>query len=105
MSFFIYFWNNVDITNVKVSKYIDGTPKIDKWKEEKVTHVIDEDTKAMSKNWKKTYEKELWRVISEGLSEDMFDDNGNIDPNILKIVNIKICAFRAGWRAVTENED
>ena len=102
MGFFNNMGNEIDITNVKVSKYIEGTPKMDKWKKEKVDPVIDEDTKAMSKNWKKTYEKELWRVISEGLSEDMFDDKGVIDPNVLKIVNIRLHAFRAGWRAATD---
>ena len=102
MSFFNNIGNNIDIANVKVSKYIEGTPKMDKWKKEKVDPVIDEDTEEMSKNWKKTYEKDLWRVISEGLSEDMFDDKGNIDPNVLKIVNIRLHAFRAGWRAATD---
>ena len=102
MSFFNNIGNNIDITNVKVSKYIEGTPKMDKWKKEKVDPVIDEDTEEMSKNWKKTYEKELWRVISEGLSEDMFDDKGDIDPNVLKIVNIRLHAFREGWRAATD---
>ena len=102
MGFFNNMGNEIDITNVKVSKYIEGTPKMDKWKKEKVIPVIDEDTKAMSKNWKKTYEKGLWRVISEGLSEDMFDDRGDIDPNVLKIVNIRLRAFREGWRAATE---
>ena len=102
MGFFNNMGNEIDITNVKVSKYIEGTPKMDKWKKEKVTPVIDEDTKSMSKNWKKTYEKGLWRVISEGLSEDMFDDRGDIDPNVLKIVNIRLRAFREGWRAATE---
>ena len=102
MGFFNNMGNGIDITNVKVSKYIEGTPKMDKWKKEKVDPVIDEDTKTMSKNWKKTYEKELWRVISEGLSEDMFDDKGDIDPNVLKIVNIRLRAFREGWRAATD---
>ena len=102
MSFFNNMGNNIDITNVKVSKYIEGTPKMDKWKKEKVDPVIDEDTEEMSKNWKKTYEKELWRVISEGLSEDMFDDKGDVDPNVLKIVNIRLRAFRKGWRAATD---
>ena len=102
MGFFNNMGNGIDITNVKVSKYIEGTPKMDKWKKEKVDPVIDEDTKTMSKNWKKTYEKELWRVISEGLSEDMFDDKGDIDPNVLKIVNIRLHAFREGWRAATD---
>ena len=104
MGFFNNMGNNIDITNAKVSKYISGTPKIDKWKEEKVIPVFDEVTEKMGKKWKGIYKNEMWRVISEGLTEDMFDDNGNIDPNILKIVNIKIRAFRAGWRAVTENE-
>lgn len=102
MGFFNNMGNEIDITNVKVSKYIEGTPKMDRWKKEKVAPVIDEDTKAMSKNWKKAYEKGLWHVISEGLSEDMFDDRGNIDPNVLKIVNIRLRAFREGWRAATE---
>ena len=102
MGFFNNMGNEIDITNVKVSKYIEGTPKMDRWKKEKVDPVIAEDTKAMSKNWKKTYEKGLWRVISEGLSEDMFDDRGDIDPNVLKIVNIRLRAFREGWRAATE---
>ena len=102
MSFFNNMGNGIDITNVKVSKYIEGTPKMDKWKKEKVDPVIDEDTEEMSKNWKKTYEKELWRVISEGLSEDMFDDKGDVDPNVLKIVNIRLRAFREGWRAATD---
>ena len=102
MGFFNNVGNNIDIANVKVSKYIEGTPKMDKWKKEKVDPVIDEDTEEMSKNWKKTYEKDLWRVISEGLSEDMFDDKGDIDPNVLKIVNIRLHAFRAGWRAATD---
>ena len=102
MGFFNNMGNEIDITNVKVSKYIEGTPKMKKWKKERVTPVIDEDTKVMSKNWKKTYEKELWRVISEGLSEDMFDDKGDVDPNVLKIVNIRLHAFRAGWRAATD---
>lgn len=96
--------NNIDITNAKVSKYINGTPKIDKWKKEKVDPVFDMVTKNMDKKWQDIYKKEIWGVISEGLTEDMFDDNGNIDPNILKIVNIKIRAFRAGWRATTEND-
>lgn len=104
MSFFNNMGNDIDITNVKVSKYINGTPKIDKWKKEKVDPVLDMDTKNMGKKWQDIYKKELWRVISEGLTEDMFDDNGNIDPNILKIVNIKLCAFRAGWRVSTEND-
>ena len=102
MGFFNNMGNEIDITNVKVSKYIEGTPKMDKWKKERVDPVIDEDTEEMSKNWKKTYEKGLWRVISEGLSEDMFDDRGDIDPNVLKIVNIRLRAFREGWRAATE---
>ena len=102
MSFFNNMGNEIDITNVKVSKYIEGTPKMDKWKKENVTPVIDEDTKAMSKNWKKAYEKGLWHVISEGLSEDMFDNRGDIDPNVLKIVNIRLRAFREGWRAATD---
>lgn len=102
MGFFNNMGNNIDITNVKVSKYIEGTPKMKKWKKEKVDPVIAEDTETMSKNWKKTYEKGLWRVISEGLSEDMFDDKGDIDPNVLKIVNIRLCAFREGWRAATD---
>ena len=102
MGFFNNMGNEIDITNVKVSKYIEGTPKMKKWKKEKVDPIIDEDTKVMSKNWKKTYEKELWRVISEGLSEDMFDDKGDVDPNVLKIVNIRLHAFRAGWRAATD---
>ena len=104
MSFFNNMGNNIDITNVKVSKYINGTPKIDKWKKEKVDPVFDSVTEKMGKKWKDIYKNEMWRVISEGLTEDMFDDNGNIDPNILKIVNIKIRAFRAGWRSVTEND-
>ena len=102
MSFFNNMGNNIDITNVKVSKYIEGTPKIDKWKEEKVDPVIDKDVEIMSEKWKKIYKKELWRVISEGLSEDMFDDKGDIDPNVLKIVNIRLFAFRQGWRAATD---
>ena len=102
MGFFNNMGNEIDITNVKVSKYIEGTPKMDRWKKEKVAPVIDEDTKAMSKNWKKAYEKGLWHVISEGLSEDMFDNRGDIDPNVLKIVNIRLRAFREGWRAATE---
>ena len=102
MGFFNNMGNEIDITNVKVSKYIEGTPKMDRWKKEKVTPVIDEDTKAMSKNWKKAYEKGLWHVISEGLSEDMFDDRGDIDSNVLKIVNIRLRAFREGWRAATD---
>ena len=102
MGFFNNMGNGIDITNVKVSKYIEGTPKMKKWKKKKVDPVIDEDTEEMSKNWKKTYEKELWRVISEGLSEDMFDDKGVIDPNVLKIVNIRLHAFREGWRAATD---
>ena len=102
MGFFNNMGNEIDITNVKVSKYIEGTPKMDRWKKEKVAPVIDEDTKAMSKNWKKTYEKGLWHVISEGLSEDMFDNRGDIDPNVLKIVNIRLRAFREGWRAATD---
>ena len=57
MSFFNNMGNNIDITNVKASKYIEGTPKMDKWKKERVTPVIDEDTKAMSKNWKKLMKK------------------------------------------------
>ena len=104
MGFFNNMGNDIDITNVKVSKYINGTPKIDKWKKEKVDPVLDMDTKNMGKKWQDIYKKELWRVISEGLTEDMFDDNGNIDPNILKIVNIKLCAFREGWAAATEND-
>ena len=103
MSFFNNMGNNVDITNVKVSKYIDGTPKIDKWKKEKVIPVINVDTEKMSKKWKDIYKKEIWCVVSEGLSEDMFDEYGNIDPNVLKIVNTKIRAFRAGWIAATDN--
>ena len=103
MGFYNNMGNNVDITNVKVSKYIDGTPKIDKWKKEKVIPVINVDTEKMGKKWKGIYKKEIWRVVSEGLSEDMFDEYGNIDPNVLKIVNIKIRAFRAGWIAVTDN--
>ena len=102
MGFFNNMGNEIDITNVKVSKYIEGTPKMDRWKKEKVAPVIDEDTKAMSKNWKKAYEKGLWHVISEGLSEDMFDNRGDIDPNVLKIVNIRLRAFREGWRAATD---
>ena len=102
MGFFNNMGNEIDITNVKVSKYIEGTPKIDKWKEEKVDPVIDKDVEIMSEKWKKIYKKELWRVISEGLSEDMFDDKGDIDPNVLKIVNIRLCAFREGWRAATD---
>lgn len=103
MGFFNNMGNNIDITNVKVSKYIGGTPKIDKWKKEKVIPVINVDTEKMSKKWKDIYKKEIWRAVSEGLSEDMFDEYGNIDPNVLKIVNIKICAFRAGWIAATDN--
>ena len=103
MSFFNNMGNNVDITNVKVSKYIDGTPKIDKWKKDQVDPVINVDTEKMGKKWKDIYKKEIWRVVSEGLSEDMFDEYGNIDPNVLKIVNIKIRAFRAGWIAATDN--
>ena len=102
MGFFNNMGNGIDIANVKVSKYIEGTPKMDKWKKEKVDPVIDKDTEEMRKNWKKTYEKELWRVISEGLSEDMFDDKGDVDPNVLKIVNIRLRAFREGWRAATD---
>ena len=102
MSFFNNMGNEIDIANVKVSKYIEGTPKMDRWKKEKVAPVIDVDTKAMSKNWKKAYEKGLWHVISEGLSENMFDDKGVIDPNVLKIVNIRLRALREGWRAATD---
>ena len=102
MGFFNNMGNGIDITNVKVSKYIEGTPKIDKWKEEKVDPVIDKDVEIMSEKWKKIYKKELWRVVSEGLSEDMFDDKGVIDPNVLKIVNIRLHAFREGWRAATD---
>lgn len=102
MGFFNNMGNGIDITNVKVSKYIEGTPKIDKWKEEKVDPVIDKDVEIMSEKWKKIYKKELWRVVSEGLTEDMFDDKGDIDPNVLKIVNIRLHAFREGWRAATD---
>ena len=104
MSFFNNMGNNIDITNVRVSKYLDGTPKMDKWKRKKADATIDSYAETMSEKWKDIYKREAWRVISKGLTEDMFDDNGNIDPNILKIVNIKINAFREGWRAVTENE-
>ena len=41
MSFFNNIRNDIDITNVKVSKYINGTPKIDKWKKEKVIPIFD----------------------------------------------------------------
>ena len=103
MGFFNNMGNGIDITNVKVSKYIEGTPKMKKWKKEKVDPVIDEDVEEMDDYWKKIYKKELWRVISEGLSEDMFDDKGDVDPNVLKIVNIRLRAFREGWRAATDN--
>ena len=102
MGFYNNMGNNIDITNVKVSKYIGGTPKIDKWKNEKFIPLVDSDTKKMSKYWKEIYKNEMWRVISEGLSEDMFDDKGDIDPNVLKIVNIRLRAFREGWRAATD---
>ena len=46
----------------------------------------------------------MWRVISAGLTEDMIDDNGCLDPNVLKIINIKINAFRAGWSAISKND-
>ena len=102
MSFFNNMGNNIDIANVKVSKYLDGTPKMDKWKRKKVDATIDEYAKTMSRKWKDIYKREAWRVISEGLSEDMFDDKGVIDPNVLKIVNIRLHAFREGWRAATD---
>lgn len=102
MSFFNNMGNNIDIANVKVSKYLDGTPKMDKWKRKKVDATIDEYAKTMSRKWKDIYKREAWRVISKGLTEDMFDDNGDIDPNVLKIVNIRLRAFRAGWRAATD---
>ena len=41
MGFFNNMGNGIDITNVKVSKYIEGTPKMDRWKKERVTPVID----------------------------------------------------------------
>lgn len=103
MGFFNNIGNEIDIANVKVSKYIEGTPKMKKWKREKVDPIIDDAASEMSDYWKKIYKKEIWDVISEGLSEDMFYDNGDLDPNVLKIVNIRLHAFRKGWRAVTEN--
>ena len=103
MSFFNNMGNNIDITNVKVSKYIDGTPKIDKWKRDQVDPIVDAATEEMDDYWKKIYKKELWRVVSEGLSEDMFDDECHLDSNVLKLVNMRAHAFRAGWRATTEN--
>ena len=81
-----------------------GTPKIDKWKKEKFIPLIDSDAEEMSKHWKKIYKNEMWRVISAGLTEDMIDDNGYLDPNVLKIINIKINAFRSGWRAISKND-
>ena len=39
MSFFNNMGNEIDIANVKVSKYLDGTPKIDKWKRKKSTRL------------------------------------------------------------------
>ena len=35
MGFFNNMGNGIDITNAKVSKYIEGTPKMDKWKKGK----------------------------------------------------------------------
>ena len=102
MSFFNNMGNEIDIANVKVSKYLDGTPKIDKWKRKKVDATIDEYAKTMSRKWKDIYKREAWRVVSKGLTEDMFDDKGDIDPNVLKIVNIRLRAFREGWRAATD---
>lgn len=49
MSFFNNMGNNIDIANVKVSKYLDGTPKMDKWKRKKVDATIDEYAKTMSR--------------------------------------------------------
>ena len=68
----------------------------------KVDATIDEYAKTMSRKWKNLYKREAWRVISKGLTEDMFDDKGVIDPNVLKIVNIRLHAFREGWRAATD---
>ena len=68
----------------------------------KVDATIDEYAKTMSRKWKNLYKREVWRVISKGLTEDMFDDKGVIDPNVLKIVNIRLHAFREGWRAATD---
>ena len=105
MSFFNNMGNNVDITNVKVSRYISGTPRIDKWKNEKFIPFVDAETVKMSKHWKEVYKNEMWRAISEGLTEDMIDDNGCLDPNVHKIINIKINAFRDGWIAATSDND
>ena len=99
MGFYNNMGNSIDIANVKVSKYINGTPKIDKWKKENFFPFIDDETQKMSKVWKEIYKDKLWRVISEGLTEDMIDDNGCLDPNIIPIINIKLNAFRNGWIA------
>ena len=48
MSFFNNMGNEIDIANVKVSKYLDGTPKIDKWKRKKVDATIDSYAETMS---------------------------------------------------------
>ena len=103
MSFFNNMGNNIDITNVKASKYIEGTPKMDKWKKDQVDPIVDTATKEMDDYWKNIYKKELWRVISEGLSEDMFDDECHLDSNVLKLVNMRAHAFREGWAAATDN--
>ena len=104
MSFFNNMGNNIDIANVKVSKYLDGTPKMDKWKKKKADATIDSYAETMSEKWKDIYKREAWRVISKGLTEDMFDNNGDIDPDILKILKIKLLAFNDGWDAVANND-
>ena len=104
MSFFNNMGNDIDITNVKVSKYISGTPKIDKWKKEKFIPLIDSDAEEMSKHWKEIYKNEMWRVISAGLTEDMIDDECHLDSNLLKLVNMRAHAFRAGWSAISKND-
>ena len=103
MSFFNNMGNNIDITNVKATKYIEGTPKMDKWKKNQVDPIVDAATEEMDDYRKKIYKKELWRVISEGLSEDMFDDECYLDSNVLKLVNMRARAFREGWAAATDN--
>ena len=57
MSFFNNMGNNVDITNVKVSKYLDGTPKMDKWKKKKANSTIDSYAETMSEKWKDIYKR------------------------------------------------
>ena len=103
MGFFNNMGNEIDITNVKVSKYIEGTPKMDKWKKDQVDPIVDAATEEMDDYWKNIYKKELWRVVSEGLSEDMFDDECHLDSNVLKLANMRAHAFREGWSAATDN--